>query len=145
MPPDRVLDLGFVSDDERNDAMAAAAAYVQPSALESFSRTVLEAWGAGTPVIANDASEVVRWHVQRSGAGVTYRSERELMEALILAGTDPDAFGAMAASGRAYVVEHYDPTRIGDRVDQLLLEWTSPPAEPTPGTGSSSVAPGGAS
>ena len=144
LPADRVLDLGFVSDDERNDAMAAAAAYVQPSALESFSRTVLEEWGAGTPVIANDASEVVRWHVQRSGAGVTYRSQRELMEALALVGADPDAFGAMAAPGRDYVVEHYDPTRIGDRVDQLLLDWTSPPATPPPGTGSSPVAEGGA-
>lgn len=123
---DRIVDLGFVSDDERNDAMAAASAYVQPSALESFSRTVLEAWGAGTPVIANDASEVVRWHVQRSKAGVTYRSERELVEALALVGADADAFGAMAKTGRDYVVEHYDPTRIGDRVDQLLAEWTCP-------------------
>ncbi|HEU5082280.1 MAG TPA: glycosyltransferase [Acidimicrobiales bacterium] len=129
LPADRVLDLGFVSEQERNDAMAAAAAYVQPSALESFSRTVLEAWGAGTPVIANHDSEVVRWHVRRSAAGVTYRSPRELVEALALVGADPEAFGAMAAGGRDYVVEHYDPARIGDRVEQLLDEWTSPPAE----------------
>lgn len=125
--PDRIVDLGFVSDDERNDAMAAAAAYVQPSALESFSRTILEAWGAGTPVIANDASEVVRWHIERSGAGVTYRSERELVEALALVGADPEAFGSMAVDGRDYVVDHYDPDRIGDRVDRLLAEWTCAP------------------
>ena len=33
---DRVVDLGFVSDDERNDAFAAADAYVQPSALREL-------------------------------------------------------------------------------------------------------------
>ena len=55
-PPDlpgRVIDLGFIDDATRDDAMAAATAYLQPSALESFSRTVMEAWLAGTPVIAN--------------------------------------------------------------------------------------------
>ena len=124
LPPGSVLDLGFISDAERNDAMAAADAYVQPSAMESFSRTVLEAWGAGTPVIANEASEVVSWHIARTGAGVTYRSRRELVEALALVGADSAAFGSIATGARAYVVEHYDPATIHDRVDRMLREWT---------------------
>lgn len=126
-PPGAVVDLGFLSDDERNDAVAAAAAYIQPSALESFSRTVLEAWGAGTPVIANDASDVVRWHVRRSGAGVTYRSSDELLEAMVLVGSDPVAFRGLAADARSYVVEHYDPTLVVDRYEELLVEWTTAP------------------
>ena len=56
---DRVHDLGFLPDDEAADAFAAAAAYVQPSRNESFSRTVMEAWMAGTPVLANAESAVV--------------------------------------------------------------------------------------
>ena len=40
----RVVDVGFLSTEDRNGAMAGAEAYIQPSALESFSRTVLEAW-----------------------------------------------------------------------------------------------------
>ena len=63
---DRVIDLGFVSDSDRNDAFAAASAYIQPSSLESFSRTVMEAWLAGTPVVANAGSAVVSWHVERA-------------------------------------------------------------------------------
>ena len=35
--------VGLLSDARRDDAMAGAAAYLQPSAMESFSRTVLEA------------------------------------------------------------------------------------------------------
>ena len=38
---DRVIDLGFLPDDERNDAFAAADAYLQPSQWEAFSRTYL--------------------------------------------------------------------------------------------------------
>ncbi len=57
---DRVIDLGFLPDAERDDAFAAAAAYIQPSGYESFSRTIMEAWLAGTPVIATGAAEVNR-------------------------------------------------------------------------------------
>jgi glycosyltransferase involved in cell wall biosynthesis len=45
----RVRDLGFVEEADRNDAFAAAEAYLQPSSNESFSRTLMEAWLAGTP------------------------------------------------------------------------------------------------
>lgn len=128
LEPGRVIDLGFVSTDERNDAMAAATAYVQPSAMESFSRTVLEAWGAGTAVIANEASDVVAWHVERSGAGVTYRTVAELVEALDLVGRDPGAFDDLATGGREYVAAHYDPDRVHDRIDELLQAWTEEPA-----------------
>ena len=123
-PYDSVVDLGFVSDDDRNDAMAAATAYVQPSALESFSRTALEAFGAGTPVIANRASAVMAWHVERSGAGVTYENHAELVEALALAAQHPAAFDALAVDARDYVQAHYRPEVIHARADELLQEWT---------------------
>ena len=58
----RVIDLGFLPDGARNDAFAAAVAYVQPSRMESFSRTIMEAWLAGTPVLAIEGSQVVAWH-----------------------------------------------------------------------------------
>ncbi len=32
----RVVDVGFLSTEDRNGAMAGAEAYIQPSALESF-------------------------------------------------------------------------------------------------------------
>ncbi|MFV0526357.1 MAG: glycosyltransferase family 4 protein [Acidimicrobiales bacterium] len=125
----RVVDLGFVSDERRNDAMAAAAAYVQPSAMESFSRTVLEAWGAGTPVIANAASEVVRWHVERSGAGLTYRGQAELTEALRFVSDAPDAAARLAAPGRAYVERHYRWADVLDRMEATLDAWLPVPVE----------------
>lgn len=124
-PYDGIVDLGFVSDDERNDAMAAATAYVQPSALESFSRTVLEAFGAGTAVVANAAGAVVSWHIRRTGAGITYENRHQLVEALTAVAEHPTAFGALAKDARAYVEAHYRPEAVLDEVEGRLREWTA--------------------
>lgn len=120
---DRVVDLGFVDDRTRDDAMAAAAAYLQPSALESFSRTVMEAWLAGTPVIANGGSDVVRWHIERSGAGLTYSGPAELEQALRFVAEAPDAAAALARPGRDYVLASYTWPVTLDRMEATLEEW----------------------
>ena len=123
----RIVDLGFISDEMRDNAMAAAAAYVQPSALESFSRTVLEAWVAGTPVVANASSAVVRWHVERSGAGVLYQGTEELVEALRFVVDEPRAAARLAAPGRRYVEDHYRWPDVIDRLLDTLDDWLPTP------------------
>lgn len=120
---DRVVDLGYVSDTDRDDAVAAAAAYIQPSALESFSRTVMEAWLAGTPVIANRASAVVRWHCDRSGAGLLYEDEFELEQCLRFVADSADAARALAKPGRDYVLEHYTWQATIDAMEATLDLW----------------------
>ncbi|MDQ3897769.1 MAG: glycosyltransferase family 4 protein [Actinomycetota bacterium] len=131
MPPagaaDRVVDLGFVPDEDRNDLFAAADAYVQPSAHESFSRTIMEAWLAGTLVIGNAASAVVTWHCDRSGAGVTYADEFELEQCLLFLADEPGAAAGVAGNGRSYVLEHYSFPAVLDRVEEALDRWTEAP------------------
>lgn len=130
-PPERlqgrVIDVGFLPDDERDNAFAAATAYVQPSRFEAFSRTIMEAWLAGTPVIANAGSEVVAWHCERSGAGLTYDDEYELEQCLAFLADAPDEAASMAASGRAYVLDNYRWELVLDRVEERIEEWTVAP------------------
>ena len=120
---DRVVDLGFLPDEERDDAFAAADAYLQPSAMESFSRTVMEAWLAGTPVIANGASEVVAWHCERSGAGLTYDDDAELGQCLAFVAEAPEAAAELARSGREYVLDNYTWKAVLDRMEATLEDW----------------------
>lgn len=117
---ERVLDLGLLGDRDRDDAMAAADAYLQPSAMESFSRTVMEAWLAGTPVIANAASDVVAWHCDRSGAGLTYDDDAELEQCLRFVADAPDEAAALALPGRDYVLDHYTWPATLDRMEASL-------------------------
>lgn len=125
VPPGvRVVDLGYLSDDERSDAMAAASVYVQPSARESFSRTIMEAWLAGTAVVANAASAVVAWHCERSGAGLAYRDRYEFTECLRLLLERPETRQAMACAGREYVLRNYRWEDVLERVEGAIEEWT---------------------
>jgi glycosyltransferase involved in cell wall biosynthesis len=117
---ERVVDLGFVSNQERDNAFAAATAYVQTSQVESFSRTIMEAWLAGTPVLAWDRSEVVAWHCRRSGAGLLFGDAAGLAERLRLVVEKPDVASELAAPGRRYVIENYSWPRVLDRMEASL-------------------------
>jgi glycosyltransferase involved in cell wall biosynthesis len=117
---DRVIDLGFLSDDERNNAFAAALAYLQPSRMESFSRTIMEAWLAATPVLAIEDSEVVAWHCQRSGGGATFANATELHDHLRELISQPGRAQEMADRGRRYVLDNYAWPVVLDRMEADL-------------------------
>jgi glycosyltransferase involved in cell wall biosynthesis len=117
---ERVIDLGFLATEEMPSAFAAAAAVVQPSTNESFSRVLMEAWLASTPVIANAAGEVLAWHCERSGGGLTYASDEEFLECLRFIAEAPDSAAALAAAGRAYVLANYTWPLVLDRMEASL-------------------------
>ena len=125
---DRVIDLGFLPDEERDNAFAAADAYVQPSGFESFSRSMMEAMLAETLVIAYGGSEVNRWHCERSGAGLVYEDSYELEQCLRLVVEAPDVARAIARRGPAYVLDNYTWPRVLDRVEESLTRWIADPA-----------------
>jgi glycosyltransferase involved in cell wall biosynthesis len=120
---DRVIDLGFLPDEDRDDAFAAADAYIQPSRYESFSRTIMEAWLAGTLVLANGGSEVNRWHCERSGAGLIYDDDLEFEQCLRFVAEAPEAAAALAASGREYVLERYTWPAVLEGIEATIDEW----------------------
>jgi glycosyltransferase involved in cell wall biosynthesis len=101
-------------------AFAAAEAVVQPSTNESFSRVLMESWLAGTPVIANAEGEVVAWHCERSGGGLTYSSDAEFLECLRFVAEAPQAAAALAAAGREYVLSNYTWPLVLDRMEASL-------------------------
>jgi glycosyltransferase involved in cell wall biosynthesis len=121
-----LIDVGLLSDEQRDGAMAGAVAYLQPSAMESFSRTVLESLAAGTPVIANRRSDVVSWHLANSGGGLTYDGEAELVQCLNFVTDEPLAAAELARDGRRYVLERYRLDLVLDRMEASLDQWLPP-------------------
>jgi glycosyltransferase involved in cell wall biosynthesis len=120
---DRVIDLGFLETDELPNAYAAAEALLQPSTNESFSRSIMESWLAGTPVIANAAGEVLAWQLERSGGGLTYNDELEFAHCLRFLAEAPKAAAALAARGREYVLEHYTWDTVLDDMERALVAF----------------------
>jgi glycosyltransferase involved in cell wall biosynthesis len=116
----RVIDLGYLDAEEMPSAFAAAEALVQPSTNESFSRTVMEAWLAGTPVIASSAGEVVTWHCERSGGGLTYSDELEFAQCLRFVAEAPKAAATLAARGHSYVLANYTWEIVLDAMEHSI-------------------------
>jgi glycosyltransferase involved in cell wall biosynthesis len=117
----RVVDVGLLSIEQRNNALAAALAYVQPSLMESYSRTVMEAWLAGTPVLARKGSTVVEWHCSNSGGGHAFANPRQLAEHLAGLLSGAGAARELGQRGRSYVLENYQWPHVLDLIEADLL------------------------
>ncbi|MCE2539805.1 MAG: glycosyltransferase [Acidobacteria bacterium] len=104
---ERIRHLGFLSDEEKYDALAAADALLMPSYYESLSMVTLEAWAMRIPVLANGRCDVLRGQVIRANAGLYYESYDEFAEALHLLETNRGLRRALGANGRAYFERHY--------------------------------------
>ncbi len=113
--PDDVIDLGFVSPQEKHDAYAAAEVFCQPSLNESFSYVIMEAWLCGTPCLVHERCEVTHDHVVRSGGGLYFDSEADFQAALNRLLTDSELSRQMADAGRRYVFENFSWERIVQR------------------------------
>lgn len=103
----RIRHLGFVSDQEKYDALQAAEFLIMPSYFESLSMVALEAWGMGKPVLANGRCDVLRGQAMRSNAGLYYESYPEFVEAVrVLEGSAATA-AALGRNGRRFFQTHY--------------------------------------
>jgi glycosyltransferase involved in cell wall biosynthesis len=98
---------GQLPDQERSHAVEAATVVVVPSPFESLSIIALEAFAAGTPILANARSEVLVDHCRRSNAGLYYENRDEFVECLRLLMTDERLRLAMGRNGREYVRRNY--------------------------------------
>lgn len=105
--------LGFVSDQEKWDALAACQAFVMPSPYESLSIACLEAWSLGKPVLVNARSEVLVGQCRRSQGGLWYKDGDEFCAALEVLG-DAAVRQGLGAQGQRYVAANYRWPRIMD-------------------------------
>jgi glycosyltransferase involved in cell wall biosynthesis len=99
--------LGHVSESEKAAALAGAEVIVCPSAYESLSIVLLEAFALGVPALANARSPVLQDHCRRANGGLYYGSADEFVEALGLILHDEALRRAMGENGRRYVRENY--------------------------------------
>jgi glycosyltransferase involved in cell wall biosynthesis len=103
----RIRHLGFLSDSDKFDAIAAADVLIMPSRYESLSMVALEAWALGRPVLANGHCDVLRGQVIRSNGGLYYETFEEFAEALYALEAAGPIGGPFGNNGRGYFRQHY--------------------------------------
>jgi len=115
-----VHDFGFVSEQDKRDAMAGAVAFCHPSLYESFGIVILEAWMAGTPVLVHDRSTVLRQHCREAQAGLWFRSYPDFEQALLLLLDRPELARQLGGSGKAYVKREYSWDKVAQRLFETI-------------------------
>jgi glycosyltransferase involved in cell wall biosynthesis len=133
----RIRHLGFVDDQDKFDAMAAADLLIMPSYFESLSMVALEAWALGKPVLANGRCDVLRGQCVRSNAGLYYDTGGEFMEALATLERNKWLSGALGRNGRHFFKEHYDwpviERKYLDMIERLKKDKAPAMVDPLPG------------
>jgi glycosyltransferase involved in cell wall biosynthesis len=124
----RMRMLGFVSDEVRRDALAAANVFVLPSRTDSFGIVYLEAWVYGTPVVGAQAGGVpdVIAH-GTDGLLVPFGHVTELASAIERLLRDHTLAQAMGEAGRRKVLHRYTweqkYTQVRTLYNEVLHEY----------------------
>ena len=115
-----ILDLGFVSRQDKYDAYGGAELFCQPSVMESFSIVIMESWLCGTPVLVNGHCPVTVEHCQNSQGGLFFKDYLEFEGCLLEMKDHPELTETLARNGREYVLSHFHWDLISDRYIQLI-------------------------
>ncbi len=118
----RIIDLGFISEEDKRDAYHAATLICHPSTNESFSIMILEGWLAKTPCLVHADCAVTRYHVENAQGGLWFGSYPEFHEALELLVKDKELNRKMGECGRSYVLRNYSWDRVVGAFERALEE-----------------------
>ena len=117
-----LLDLGFVSEADKRNAMAGAIAFIHPSTFESFGIVLLESFLAGTPGLVHAACNVLKWQCQQAKAGLWFRHYPDFEEELLLLLDHAELREALGASGRTFVQSFYNQEAVDARLLHTMEE-----------------------
>lgn len=102
-----ILDAGFVSEQEKHEAMAGAVAFLHPSVNESFGIVLLEAFLAGTPGLVHAKSRVLVSQCQAAQAGLWFRHYPDFENQLLYLLDNPSQRAELGRRGRDFVAREY--------------------------------------
>ncbi|NCD33225.1 MAG: glycosyltransferase [Spartobacteria bacterium] len=102
-----IIDLGYVSVQDKRDAYSAAAIFCQPSLNESFSIVLMEAWDCQTPTLVHAHCAVTREHARHSGGGLFFENPAQCAGGIDYLLTHPKEAHAMGCAGQHYVRSHF--------------------------------------
>lgn len=115
-----ILDLGFVSFQDKLDAYAAATLFCMPSTNESFSIVIMEAWLCGTPVLVHADCAVTKDHCIKSNGGLYFSNYDEFEECINYFLKNPEKHDLMAHNGKKYVIGNYSWETVVQKYKHLL-------------------------
>ncbi|MDA8080253.1 MAG: glycosyltransferase family 4 protein [Actinomycetota bacterium] len=115
-----ILTLGSVSDDLKWSLLKECTALVNPSAFESFSLVLFEAWSFSHPVIVNAQCQVTADHVYDSNGGFVFSDFAHFEAQINMIISKPAVRDALGANGKKYLEKDYRWEEIVGKMDEFL-------------------------
>lgn len=119
---DKIIDLEFIPLQDKYDAFAASSVFCLPSANESFSLVMMEAWLCNTPNLVNGHCAVTKSHCISSNGGLYYGNYDEFELCLSYLMDHPQIRLKMAMNGRNYVLSNYSWDMIISKYRKIFRE-----------------------
>ena len=119
----QIFALGYVSEQEKYDAYAAATLLCQPSQYESFGITLLEAWLQETPILVHRDCQVTLEHCLSAQGGLYFQDDLEFGEVLNTILTQPNLARQMGINGKHYVQTNYSWDGVIKKLVGTLTSW----------------------
>ena len=114
-----IVDLGFVSMQDKFDAYAAAEFLCQPSRNESFSLVIMENWLCGRPVLVHEGCAVTKNFVIESGGGLYFNDYYDFEGCINYYLEHNDVAETMGNNGKKYVEDNF----LWDAMTAKLLNF----------------------
>ncbi len=121
LPQDEnIINLGFVSDEDKFDGIAGAKMLWLPSVFESLSIVVLEAMSLHTPVIVNGKCPVLKGHCLKSNGAFYYDRYEEFVKEVEFYMFNNTLTEAICRNAYQYVKENYQWDIIIEKLSSLI-------------------------
>lgn len=121
-----IISFGFVDEQTKFNAMAAARVLIMPSPYESLSMVLLESWFCKRPVLVNGKCQVLVGQCKRSNGGLWYENYDEFEACLsYLLKSEKNSF-FLGESGNRFTLNNYDwkviEKKYLDAIDYIMQQ-----------------------
>lgn len=124
---DGIIDLGLVSERDKNGLLAHCTALFQPSRNESYSRVIMEAWSYDRPAVAHRGCPATSMAVEAADGGWTAESREEWVALFAkVAELCEEQLVAAGKRGHLYASKYADWTAVIDNYEQSLFTQEQP-------------------
>ncbi|MCW7468931.1 glycosyltransferase family 4 protein [Leptospira kanakyensis] len=111
---------GFVSEEDKISEIQKSFLLLNPSAFESFSISIMEAWIQEKTVLVNAKSTVMRGHCLRSQGGLFYSDSLSFQRTLDFLLENREISKRLGKNGREYVLANFSKEVIRKKLNQMV-------------------------
>lgn len=117
---DDIISLGFVSEEDKYNGIAASDFLVLPSKYESLSMVVLEAFSLRKTVLVNGECRVLFSHCKKSHGGLFYTDYKSFASCVQKLEESRDLRDRLGKNGKSYVEKNYHWDLIMEKLKDLI-------------------------